>query len=63
MPRTVRYIKNHPPKNIIRDINKGITTRRGLQNYCAFSAFLSHVELKNAKDVVLDENWLLAMQE
>lgn len=51
------------PENIIRDINKGITTRRGAQNLCAFSAFLSQVEPNNAKEVILDENFILAMQE
>ena len=63
MPKTARYLKNHPPENIIGDINKGITTRRGLQNQCAFSAFLSQVEPKNAKEAILDESWLMAMQE
>lgn len=61
MPKTARYLKNHPPENIIGDINKGITTRRGLQNQCAFSAFLSQVEPKTAKEAILDESWLMAM--
>lgn len=61
--KSARYIKNHPPDNIIGNINDKVITRRKTQNMCAFSAFLSQIEPKNAKEAILDENWLLAMQE
>lgn len=56
-------MRNHPLENIIRDINKGVTPRKGAQNICVFSTFSSQVEPKNAKESIIDENWLMAMQE
>ncbi|KAL8149651.1 hypothetical protein AgCh_006599 [Apium graveolens] len=56
-------VKNHPPDNLLTDLDQGISTRSRLHNLCAFCAFVIEFEPKNAQEVVADEHWSVTMQE
>ena len=56
----VRY---HPQDQIIGDVTKGVSTRRTLNAFCEHHAFISHIEPKNVKDALGDDDWIIAMQE
>ena len=63
LPKSSRTVKNHPPDNLISELDQGITTRSRLRNFCAFCAFVADFEPKNAQEAVEDECWSVAMQE
>lgn len=63
IPLAWRSFKVHLMDNILGDITKGMTTCSKLGNLCYHFAFVSQVEPKNAKDALIDENWLMAMQD
>jgi len=52
-----------PLEQIISDINTGVQTRSKLRNFCAFYAFLSNIDPKNAHEALADSDWITAMQE
>ncbi|WMV38147.1 hypothetical protein MTR67_031532 [Solanum verrucosum] len=61
--KSYKYQGSHPIDDVLTDLTFGITTRSGLKNLCAFQAFVSIVEPKKVKEALLDEDWILAMQE
>ena len=61
-PKKFKYASSHPEENLLSEINTGIRTRSSLQNFCAFTAFLSLVEPKDHVQVLKDPDWTLAMQ-
>ncbi|KAL8111789.1 hypothetical protein AgCh_019472 [Apium graveolens] len=63
LPKSSRTVKNHPPDNLLTDLDQGISTRSRLHNLCAFCAFVAEFEPKNAQEAVADEHWYVAMQE
>nr|CAN62460.1 hypothetical protein VITISV_035911 [Vitis vinifera] len=48
---------------IIGNPSSGVRTRSSLKNICNNLAFISQTEPKNIKDAIVDENWMIAMQE
>ncbi|KAK2364611.1 cysteine-rich RECEPTOR kinase [Trifolium repens] len=58
-----RTLKDHPIDKVLGDISKGVATRFQISNFCSHYAFVSQVEPKNSKTALLDEHWILAMQE
>jgi len=52
----------HPLKNVMGDMRKGVSTRSQVSNFCGFTAFVSQIEPKTIKEVVVDEFWTLAMK-
>ena len=63
LPPAWKSSKDHPIDNILGDISKGVTTRSKISNFCYHFAFVSQVEPKNAKEALIDEFWLMAMQD
>ena len=55
--------KDHLIDKVIRDINKGVSTRRKLVYACNNMAFVSQVEPSSIEDALEDEYWLLATQD
>jgi hypothetical protein len=55
--------RNHPVNQILGDISKGVTTRSRLANFCEHYSFVSSIEPFRVEEVLLDPNWVLAMQE
>ena len=41
-----KHYKSHPLDQILTYLNSGVQTRSKLKNFCAFYAFLSHIEPK-----------------
>ena len=44
LPKSSRMVKNHPPDNLLSEIDRGITTRSQVRNLCAFYAFVAEFE-------------------
>ena len=63
LPREWRTSRYHPLDNIISDISKGVTTRHSPKDVCNNMAFVSLIEPKNLKEFIIDEHWIIAMQE
>ena len=63
LPIAWKSNKNHPISNILGDIAKGVVTRRTLNNFCYYVAFVSQIEPKSIKEALQDDHWIMAMQE
>ncbi|KAL8098804.1 hypothetical protein AgCh_031505 [Apium graveolens] len=63
LPQAIPTIKSHPLDNVLGDLRKGVQTRSQVQNVVNHLSFLSHIEPKTAKEVLLDEDWISAMQD
>ena len=63
LPKEWKTSRNHPLDNIIGDISKGVTTRHSLKDLCNNMAFVSMIEPKNFKEAIIDDQWIVAMQE
>ena len=50
-------------ENIIGQIDKGVSTRTFVSNYCKHMAFVSHIEPKYVGEALKDESWIVVMQE
>ena len=55
-PRAWKHYKSHPLDQILTDLNSGVQTRSRLKNFCAFYAFLSHIEPKNVYIALADSD-------
>ena len=49
--------------NVIGKIEKGVSTRNSLNNFCRTVAFVSQIEPKSLEEALQDSNWITAMQE
>jgi cobalamin biosynthesis protein CobT len=54
---------DHPIDNILVDIEKGITTRSRVANFCEYYSFVSSIEPFKVEDALCDSDWVVAMQE
>jgi len=61
--RAWKYQRSQPLDQILTDLNSGVQTRSRLKHFCAFYAFLSHIEPKNVYEALVDSDWISAMQE
>ena len=50
-------------KNVLGSIQKGVSTRRQLANYCEHHAFVSSVEPQKVYEALEDPDWLNDMHE
>ncbi|RVW19280.1 Retrovirus-related Pol polyprotein from transposon RE1 [Vitis vinifera] len=63
LPKYWKFVINHPQDQIIGNPSSGVITRSSLRNICNNLAFISQIKPKNIKDAIVDENWMIAMQE
>jgi hypothetical protein len=55
--------RDHPIKNILGDIKKGVTTRSRVAIFCEHYSFVSSIEPFKVEDALCDLEWVVAMQE
>jgi hypothetical protein len=55
--------RDHPVNNILGDIEKGVTTRSRVANFCERYSFVSSFKLFKVEDALRDSDWMMAMQE
>jgi hypothetical protein len=55
--------RDHLVDNILGDIEKGVTTRSRVTNFCEHYSFVSSFEPFKVEDALHDPNWVVAMQE
>jgi len=48
---------------MIGKIEKGVSTKNSLNNFCETVAFVSQVEPRNMGEALQDSKWIAAMQE
>ena len=63
LPREWKFVTNHPQDQIISNSSIRVRTRSSLRNICSNFAFISQIEPKNLNDAIVNENWVIAMQE
>ena len=63
LPKESKFVINHPQDQIIGNPSSEVRTRSSLRNICNNLAFISQIYLKNIKDALIDENWMITMQE
>ena len=63
LPKEWRILRDLSVENIIEQINKGVSTRRIVANFCNHMTFVSKVEPKSNNEVFKDEHWTSAMHE
>jgi hypothetical protein len=55
--------RDHPVDNILGSIQRGVTTRSRLTNFCAFYSFVSSLEPLSVEQALGDPDWIIAMEE
>ncbi|KAL8116541.1 hypothetical protein AgCh_022893 [Apium graveolens] len=63
LPKSSKIVKNHPPDNLLTDLDQGISTRSRLHNLYILCAFVAEFKPKNAQEAVANAHWYVAMQE
>jgi hypothetical protein len=63
-PRVHQMVqRDHPADNILGSIQRGVTTRSRLSNFCAFYSFVSSLEPLSVEQALEDPDWIIAMEE
>ena len=63
-PRVHQSIqRDHPVDNILGEINKGVTTRSRIANFCEHYSFVSSLEPAKVDEALEDPDWVMAMHE
>jgi hypothetical protein len=55
--------RDHPLDNILESIQRGVTTRSNLANFCGRYSFVSSLEPLKVEESLDDPDWVIAMQE
>jgi hypothetical protein len=55
--------RDHLVDIILGDINKGVTTRSRVANFCEHYSFVSSIEPFRVEEALKDPDWGMAMQE
>ena len=63
MPKSWKFVTNHPIDQILGEPSSKVMTRSLLRNVCNNVAFVSQYEPKNINEAEQDESWMMAMQE
>jgi hypothetical protein len=63
-PRVHQMVqRDHPVNNILGSIQRWVTTRSRLSNFCAFNSFVSSLEPFSVEQALEDPDWIIAMEE
>jgi hypothetical protein len=63
-PRVHQAIqRDHPGNTILGDIQKGVTTRSRVAQFCEHYSFVSSIEPHRVEEALQDSDWVVAMQE
>jgi hypothetical protein len=57
------FQRDHHVDNILWSIQRGVTTRSRLSNFCAFYSFVSSLEPLSVEQALEDPDWIIAMEE
>jgi len=63
LPKSYKFVQNHPIEQIIGEPSEGVRTRALLHHFCNNVAFISKVEPTCIDQALEDEFWIKAMQE
>ena len=63
LPKEWRIPRDFSVENIIGQIEKGLSTRSTVSNYCDHMTFVSQVEPKSNEEALKDDKWVAAMHE
>ena len=63
LPKEWKFVTNHPQDQIISNPSIGVRTKSSLRNIYNNLAFISQIEPKKLNDAIIDENWVISMQE
>ena len=63
LPKDWKFVINHPQDQITGNPFSGVRTKSSLRNTYNNLAFISQIEPKNINDALVDENWMIVMQE
>jgi len=63
LPKEWRIPRNLSLDNVIGQVQKGVSTRRTLNQFCEHMAFVSQTEPKTVADVLEDNNWITVMHK
>ena len=63
LPKEWKFVTNNPQDQIIGNPSIGVRTRSSFINICDNLVFISQIEPKKLNDAIVDENWVIAMQE
>jgi hypothetical protein len=55
--------RDHHVDNILGDIEKGVTNRSRVANFCEHYSFVSSFKPFKIEDALCDPDWVVAMQE
>jgi hypothetical protein len=53
--------RDHPVNNILGDIEKGVTTRSRVANFCEHYSFVSSFKSFKVEDALHDLDWVVTM--
>jgi hypothetical protein len=63
-PRVHQMVqRDHPVDNILGSIQRGVTTRSRLTNFCVFYSFVSSLEPLSVEQDLEDLTWIISMEE
>ena len=63
LPKEWKTPRDLTLENAIGKIEKGVSTRNSLNNFCRTGAFVSQIEPKSLEEALHDSNWITTMQE
>jgi len=63
LPKEWRIPRDLSVENIIGQIQKGVSTRSTVSNYCEHMTFVSQIEPKPNEEAFKDDKWVVAMHE
>ena len=63
LPKEWRVPRNLSLDNVIGQMQKGVSTRSTLNQFCEYMAFVSQTEPKTVADELEDSNWITPMHE